>query len=306
METTEELWLEDDDPDDFNVRERMNALFHTFIEDFSLSVDARQGGAMTDKLLLTKPSALKRQGLTSGEAEALSLYAAGHEGAHMLYSDLGQAMESVIGICMKKDMDYLKFSELIQIVEDARVDGMIMKDRPGFIDLKTEGAKALMRCLCSRSPNKEKAELKCVAAGLYGVDFRKTDPEAWKHVDCVKVDSVSSFIKDNIGKIEGSGEAVFMAYEAYREMYGEPVESIVEQSEDVIGGRPGGLKKGEEKRAASEKIVERMERPGLTEMMDGKKAREMREDMEAARRRSAKAKKSHLRAKSIGDMRSQI
>ena len=295
MNTAEELRFEEDEWEDFELDARMTALYHTFIGSFSQERGTYQDEIETqvEKIMLTKPSVLKRQGLTNWEAERLSLYAAGHEGAHQLFTNQEMARNSLVNICMKWDMDYLKFADLLQMVEDLRVDNAILKERPGFADLKAEATKALMRVLMTRSPNNDNAFHKALSAGVYGIDLRKDSSETWTYIDWLKVDKLVEFVHDNICNVDDSGEAVYFAYELYRGVYGNPPPSLGDQSEDIIGGRPTGKKinrRDERQRALVEKIVERMESPGLVDLIDEKKAEKMREDIEKYRRRH----QSHL------------
>jgi hypothetical protein len=292
LSTVEGVRLAEDEEEweDFELDARMTSLYHTFIGDFSLERGSFQDEIETqvEKIMLTKPSVLKRQGLSSLEAERLSLYAAGHEGAHLIFTNQEMASNYIVDLCVKWDIDYAKFGDLLQLVEDLRVDNAIMKERPGFAELKEAAARAIMRRLMIQSSNRENSFHKALLAGSFGIDLRKNHSDNWAHVDWIKVDKLVNFVHEHIKDVDDSGEAVFFAFELYRGIYGNPPPNLVEDSEDIIGGRPTGKKinrKTDGKRALVERIVETMESPGILDMIDEEKAKKMREDMKKYNRR---------------------
>jgi len=290
-----ENWIgEDDDLEDYGLGGRMNALIHTVTGDYETGMDIFYSENVTqvEKILLTKPSVLKKQGLNSFEAEELSLYSAGHEGAHIRYTDLQKAKDAILYVCSNRVLNYDLFGNLIQIIEDARVDHMILLERPGFIDFKYNGSKGLIRCLLNRTDNKENAAIKSLTALMYGIDLRKYTKDSWNHVDWTKIEMVAKFIKENIQLATDSSEAVYLAYEAYCEMYGQPPSAGDYQSEDIIRGRPSDRVKNyrKQKEEIIERIVEKVNSEGLTELVDEKKVDEMKEDLKEYRKRKRSAK----------------
>jgi len=291
-DSSEDLSFEDDDWEDLELDGRMTSLFHTLLGEYEVGRGTYQEEIEThlEKIMLTKPSVLKRSGLSNKEAERLALYSAGHEGAHKLFSNQEMMKNYVLDICSKWDMNYSKYAELLQMVEDLRVDHAVLHDRPGFGDLKADAGRALVRVFISKSPNADQAFYKALLSKVFGLEIRSGDFGKWEHVDWVTVEKIHNFIRENLSKIDSSGESAFFAYELYRGIYGNPPPAQAHDGEDVIGGAPIGKKTRkefkEEKRALTERIVDRVLDPGIMEMMDPEKAEKLRQNMKRASKRN--------------------
>lgn len=231
-----------DDEDDYSWfgEGRVRSMVDTVAESgrfgfgFSDSGGARisQNGSGDKTVSLTNPKVLRDNGLSYMEALDVSLYTAGHEGAHHKLSDhdvLGEALENA----KKEGFDESTFNILIQGAEDARVDADTSSRRPGFAYMRQKALASMMKMMpvpdIRNEDGKKLAEQLAVVARTFGLDLRtsvsvpKHQREVWGNAKYDDIIDRGNEIGDKLLSISeashSSKEVIDGVTEVYREYY---------------------------------------------------------------------------------------
>ncbi len=200
-----------------SLKRRVDNIIFTIGDTYNIDVKYDRGTSRTDsksKVYITNPEAIKSAGLSNEDAEIITLYGAAHEGSHIKETN-PDAIEKFFLERIKEGYDKERLFSLFNIAEDVRVDYAIIKQRPGFADMRECGAKAMTK-LIKASGNEEKDFLAAVCARTYGIDLSKK-----YKVDKAKVQEM---VKDimKVTDMDTTDEALELAQEVYDKYFGKP------------------------------------------------------------------------------------
>ena len=197
------------------------------------------GKSSTDGVTTTigDPQILVKTGMTHEEAINVSLYTSAHEGAHHLHSDVDLFREE-LKKARKKGYNVEAFNDFCQIIEDARVDGKLMKMRPGYTDMRKDAITSLMTGISPQKGQTEKNIAKALSLDSYGVDL-DAHPK-WKKakLDKVLIKTLAKKVQKALTKDITQEEGFKLAEEIYTTLY-PPTPPMEEPDEDEGKGEAG-------------------------------------------------------------------
>lgn len=194
---------------------RVANMVYTTADEYGIQV---QGGdsSHTDLKSVTIHSdevLINALGMTAEQALLVQTAAAAHEGGHKRFSDM-EPMVAYMETLQKNGLDMQFGNDLIQIVEDYRVDSKIAEEFPGYRDIDRES----MAPMESQFGQLEKGDpnisnTKAISWLLHGTSLKKYP--AWKNLNWPVIEEVTQLIHEKAGTLPTSADAAKMALELY-------------------------------------------------------------------------------------------
>jgi len=161
-------------------RSRASSMSKTVAERYDIKVHIRdQAGSYTDTdvVTLASPEVYVNMGMSEEEAEDVVLYVAGHEGAHVMLSDIN-AIKVDFTEALSKGREQEKLNNLMQIIEDARVDTLTTRIRPGYADFRDRACTLLNTACGETAPTGDVAQdlFMALSDATYGHNIADINP----------------------------------------------------------------------------------------------------------------------------------
>ena len=197
----------------------------------------------TTTITLASPEVYEEMGLPTDMAEEITLYTAGHEGAHTRLSDIN-AFKKDFRKAINEGRDIDKLNNLLQITEDARVDLATIRVRPGYAVMRRKAVKHLNMLTEQMRPTGDIALdfVTALSDATYGLDIReerKHYEKEWQDaVDWTVLDTCTKAIMDlaNTPTKTTSQDSVAVAVRMYDLLY--PINPSAEECEDEENDTP--------------------------------------------------------------------
>ena len=194
---------------------RVANMVYTTADEYGIQV---QGGdsSHTDLKSVTIHSdevLMNALGMTAEQALLVQTAAAAHEGGHKRFSEM-EPMVAYMETLQKNGMDMQFGNELMQIVEDYRVDSKIAEEFPGYRDIDRESMAPMEKQfgeLDKKDPNI--SNTKAISWLLHGTSLKKYP--AWKNLNWPVIEEVTQLIHEKAGTLPTSADAAKMALELY-------------------------------------------------------------------------------------------
>lgn len=198
------------------LKRRLANMVFTTSENYDVKVTHGGSESHTDTktVNIAAIDGLIQAGLTENEAADITLFAAGHEGAHVKYS-MADTIAGVMQEAQKKGANINMLNGMCQVAEDYRVDNEVMRYRPGYGDLRNSSTKGAVK-LFSDAPSGDDVFdlLKAVSFSTYGTDL-STLPK-WK--TAVDYNAVAQ-LTDELTKISLSSKDSKQLLESVSDLY---------------------------------------------------------------------------------------
>lgn len=223
----------DDDFNKWNVGNRIRNMVWTVGGKYDAKVDITSTkSAETDgkDVKISDPEVLTKYGLSRKDAMNVSLYTSAHEGSHLKYSDMKTFIEA-LKQANEEYYDMNTFNGLCQLVEDARVDGLTSKYRPGFGDMREDALRSLTPGITPTGDDREDV-IRILSLESGGIDVKKLFDwtKRYKDFDKAKISNVLDMIKDVPDLTQE--EALNRAKAIYDTLFGKPEEPEPEEEEE--------------------------------------------------------------------------
>jgi cobalamin biosynthesis protein CobT len=184
---------------------RIKNMVWTVSDKYETEVDVKGDQSFTDteKVTISSDEVMIKAGVSEEDAYNSNLYAAAHEGSHMIHSDM-ETLKKYMAKMAKKGADLEVANGLMQVAEDYRVDSLSTDVRPGYQDLREGSVKSIAQLFADRpSGDKNFDTIKAISALTYGLDMR-TISKKWKDLDLdwdmieSSAEELMDYISDNL------------------------------------------------------------------------------------------------------------
>jgi len=196
----------------------------------------------TKNVSIHSDSVLEQIGMSPKDIMDLQLSASAHEAGHLNYSKM-EDMTDYMKKMQTLGADLAQANDLMQIVEDYRIDTEIARHRPGYKDLSERSLKVLSGVFSEfpKTADKLFVETKALGCLPYGLDLSKY-PGWDKAVDWTRVRAMATEIMQRSTKATSSKESADIAANMYIKYYGlpDPSESKSKNPNPDLNEEDGG------------------------------------------------------------------
>ena len=194
-----------------------NMAWTTSHKDVEVDVKGVNSYTNTSKITVADSECLVKLGVSEDNAEKVVLLAAGHEGAHVKYSD----MSALNGVYerneSKADMETL--GDLCQITEDYRVDTLAAKERPGYWDMRRASLDGVKQLFDDDPSHAKNPLLKAVSFYTNGLDYRAMGKKWKEAIDYKEVKDIAERVMEIAKTAETTEDAVRGVEDYYYERF---------------------------------------------------------------------------------------
>jgi hypothetical protein len=196
---------------------RVQNMVYTTSDKYDVNVKMSGVNSYTDteNVTIATVEALQKVGLTEQEAMNVVMYSAGHEGAHVKFSDIGD-FRAILKKAHEEGADLKLLNNMIQVAEDYRVDTTMRRERPGYWDIRT-GCTDASGKMFRDAPSGDSTEDfgKALSFVTYDQDLRDFGWEGKVTFDWGMVENVAKDLMDIAEESKTSGQLIRKVYEYY-------------------------------------------------------------------------------------------
>jgi len=189
--------------------ERNASLIHTYTKDYGIGVQVGSNFSTDGKnvKVLSEPI-MEKLGMTFDQMEAMSLHSCMHEGGHIRHTDINTTQKELKKL-HKKGYDIKTLFNIINIIEDCRIDAIVAKERPGYKIMQKKALDAVSEAgILTPSSNATFNMLKGVCFILYGTHKDKRLSMWDKAINWTKAHAIANLINCALKKVTSTQDVI--------------------------------------------------------------------------------------------------
>ena len=224
----------------------------------------REGkNSVTDGKTVTIASekVLRQVGLNTEQIEAVALAASMHEAGHINHTDI-KATSTALVQAQKEGFDAKKLFDIVNILEDVRIDKLVAEDRPGYTAM-SHACREAYTPFIKPTGNVTQDTLKYICGRVNGIDLKEKSP-LWADapLDWKTIDNIVGMSNDIVRNAKSTDDILKHSKSVYDELFkkepddkkesedddkGEPTESKASKGKGKVSKGKGEGKDSDEK-----------------------------------------------------------